>query len=29
MNSSKSKFVNNGPSEITIKFDQKDSSFTE
>jgi len=29
MNSSKSKFVNNGPSGITIKFDQKDSSFTE
>jgi len=29
MNSSKSKFVNNGPSMITIKFDQKDSSFTE
>jgi len=29
MNSSKSKFVNNGPSEITIKFDQRDSSFTE
>ena len=29
MNSSKSKFVNNGPSMITIKFDQNDSSFTE
>jgi hypothetical protein len=29
MNSSKSKFVNDGPSEITIKFDQSDSSFTE
>jgi hypothetical protein len=29
MNSSKSKFMNNGPRMITIKFDQKDSSFTE
>src|SRR5262245_49679865 len=29
MNSSKSKFANNGPSEITIKLDQTDSSFTE
>ena len=31
MNSSKSNFANanNHPSEITIKFDQKDSSFTE
>jgi flagellin-like hook-associated protein FlgL len=29
MNLSKSKFENNGPSEITIKFDQNDSSFTE
>jgi hypothetical protein len=29
MNSSESKFANNGPSEMTIKFDQKDSSFTE
>jgi methionine-rich copper-binding protein CopC len=29
MNESKSKFVHNIPSEITIKFDQKDSSFTE
>jgi methionine-rich copper-binding protein CopC len=29
MNPSMSKFVNNGPSEITIKFDQRDSSFTE
>jgi len=29
MNSSKSKFVNNGPRMIMIKFDQKDSSFAE
>jgi uncharacterized protein YkuJ len=29
MNLSKSKFENNGPSEITIKFDQSNSSFTE
>jgi hypothetical protein len=29
MNPSKSKFVNGGPNEIIIKFDQKDSSFAE
>ena len=29
MNESKGKFAHNIPSEITIKFDQKDSSFTE